>query len=114
MRKLRYPLGILAATLAIFGASTPTASAALGVVHVYHGNRAHGWTNTDHTRVGIEDTRADGLVVRLDVMAGNIWYVGWVDDPDGTGPQHGAKYAPAGLQKIRACATGTGCTEANV
>jgi hypothetical protein len=112
MKKFLYPLGVLTGALAILGAGTLPASA--DVVDVYHGNRAHGWTNSDHSRVGIQDTRADGLVVRLDVMAGNVWYVGWVDDPDGTGPLHGHKYAPVGLQKIRACATGTGCTERDV
>jgi hypothetical protein len=112
MKKLLYPLGVLSAALAMF--ATTATPALAHVVDVYHGSRAHGWTNSAHTRVGLEDTQADGLWARLDVMAGGQWYVGYLYDDTDSG--HASGPAPAGrvLQKIRACAEGTGCTTRDV
>jgi hypothetical protein len=110
MKKLLYPLGVLAAALAMFG-STATPALAHSV-DVYHGSRAHGWTNGAHTRVAIQDTLADGRWVRLDVLAGGQWYVDYLRDFNDSDPGYSSKPAPAGrvLHQIRACAENTGCT----
>jgi hypothetical protein len=111
MKKLLYPLGVLAAALAMFSA-TATPALAHPMDWYFPGPGAHVWINSAHTRIGIEDTRCDDRWVRLDIMAGGVWYPAFLLDSNDCLPGGDVRPVPSGsvLQQFRVCAEGQGCT----
>ncbi len=74
------------------------------VVDAYHGSRGHGWTNTAHTRIGVQDTNCDNIDVATQaVTENNLTFRVW--DPDGCFGDTGAAESPRGqkIVLIRVC-----------
>lgn len=77
-----------------------------GVVRASYGpNRA--WTNTAHTRVGVEDREADGHGVYVEYLVGGA--VRTLADVNGSDPGHSAEAAGGLVTKLRVCEQGEGC-----
>ncbi|MGH3886337.1 MAG: hypothetical protein ACRDSZ_07175 [Pseudonocardiaceae bacterium] len=107
MRKKIYITALMA------GLALPLAFAAPAqaqVQYVYHGDLGRAWTNTEHTRVGVEDLKRNGNgVYALYKIRGsqNQYHVG---DRNGSFPGHGAEDAGGIVQKIKVCVRDVGCT----
>jgi hypothetical protein len=105
-------VGVMAG-LTMFAVNAAPAGA--HVVHAYHGSRGHAWTNTAHTRLGLEDTNCDGLRVRAEYREGpGPWDIHLVigSDPNGCDPGHGAwEVGVNGITgwQIRVCTETRGC-----
>lgn len=103
MRKKLLTAGVLLAGLA-----TPLVIASPAQAHpvdAYYGNRGHGWTNTAHTRVGVEDQRSDGIRIAAIIRtlpAGNVYRL---FDANNNDPGHSAAAVPAGerIDQIQVC-----------
>ena len=98
---------------AMVGLAAPLAVAAPAHAHVvnaYHGNRGHAWTNSDHTRVGIDDQRCDNLHVWAEALLNTSWII-YVYEPNGCRDGHGASALLPGerVAALRVCTEGRGC-----
>ncbi len=107
MRKKLYATAtaITAGLLLALAFATP---AQAHVVHVFNGDLGHGWTNTAHTRIGVDDTKCDALGATTEAVTNRLVFFD-VSDPNGCDGGTGAKAAPAGqtIIAIRVCVKGT-------
>lgn len=107
MRKKVYITALMAGLALPLAFATP---AQAHVLSAHHGDD-RAWTNTAHTRVGVEDGEADGNGVYAQYKIGgseNIYHVG---DRNGNAPGHGAEDAGGIVRKIRVCERNVGCFE---
>jgi hypothetical protein len=107
MKKL-HAAATLAAAIAL-----PVATALPASAHpadAYHGNRGHAWTNTAHTRVGVEDTRCDGFQVWAVARTNNLGDLQLPDLSDcGGGPTRYVLPTGTKVLALRVCAETRGC-----
>jgi hypothetical protein len=97
MKKFLYPLGILTTTLGLFGALAAPAQAT--VHNANYGNRGSAWTNTAHTRVGVQDNRADGVAIYVDAYTALGTRL-FAKDENDSDPGHSAYPSPDGSRFV--------------
>jgi hypothetical protein len=105
MRKKLCTIGVLLAGIVIPLTIASPAHADPAPAHAYYGNRGHGWTNTERTRVGVEDQLSDGIMIAVLVRtlpAGNVYRL---FDANNSDPGHSAAPIPAGelIDQIWVC-----------
>lgn len=103
-RKKLYTAALMAGLALPLALATP---AQAHPVYAYHGaDRA--WTNTAHTRVGVEDRERDGHGVYAEyIIRGGT--VRDVSDANGSAPGHGAEAAGGVVTQLRVCERNVSC-----
>jgi hypothetical protein len=104
---------VVAGLLASLAVTTP---AEAHVVSAYYGNRGHAWTNSDHTRVGVEDQREDEIKIFVEgsAISSAMQTIGFkFYDENNNNPGHTAKALPFGyvMLKMRVCGIRNGASE---
>lgn len=109
MRKLLYSGAVLAAALAMFGASVAPAQA--HPIKVFHPTgKAEAHTNTAHTRIGVKDLECDGRWARVDIKYNDEWHNGYLYDRDCTDDTPLGR--PALMTHFRVCVMDLNCSAA--